>query len=56
MGADEVFLTGSGARVAPVGTLDGQTIGEGGAGPVSTRLATLFLEFAPTAGVPFDPQ
>lgn len=54
MAADEVFLTGSGARVVPVGTLDGQTIGRGGAGPVTLRLAEAFLEYAPGAGVPFD--
>ena len=54
MAADEVFLTGSGARVAPVGSLDGQAIGAGGAGPVSSRLAEKFLEYAPDAGVPFD--
>jgi len=54
MAADEVFLTGSGARVVPVGTLDGQIIGPGGAGPVTTRLTAAFLDYAPTAGVPFD--
>lgn len=54
MAADEVFLTGSGARVVPVGTLDNQAIGGGGAGPVTLQLVEAFLEYAPGAGVPFD--
>lgn len=38
-GADEVFLTGTGARIVPVRSLDGETIGRGERGPVTERLA-----------------
>lgn len=41
LAADEVFLTGSGAGIAPVGSLDGAPIGTG-AGPVTARLAADF--------------
>lgn len=40
--ADEVFLTGSGARIVPVASLDGRPIGTGGAGPLTKRLLALF--------------
>lgn len=39
-GADEVFLTGTGARIVPVRSLDGETIGSGECGPVTARLAS----------------
>jgi branched-chain amino acid aminotransferase len=38
-GADEVFLTGTGARIVPVRSLDGETIGCGACGPVTAKLA-----------------
>lgn len=38
-GADEVFLTGTGARIVPVRSLDGEVIGAGECGPVTKRLA-----------------
>ncbi len=50
--ADEVFLTGSGARVAPVGSLDGQPIGKGGPGPLTLQLSAAFDRFAREAGTP----
>jgi len=37
-GADEVFLTGTGARIVPVRSLDGETIGRGECGPVTAKL------------------
>lgn len=37
-GADEVFLTGTGARIVPVRSLDGEVIGRGECGPVTARL------------------
>jgi branched-chain amino acid aminotransferase len=52
LAAEEVFLTGTGARIAPVASLDGQPIGEGPR-PITRRLAAAFEAFAPTAGVPF---
>jgi branched-chain amino acid aminotransferase len=40
--AAEVFLTGTTAGVWPVGSIDGQTIGDGGPGAVSQRLRDRF--------------
>ena len=57
-GADEAFLTGSGARVVPVRSLDGQAIGGTGAGgpetpgPVTRRLTEAFFAFARSHGTP----
>lgn len=54
--ADEAFLTGSGARVVPIRSLDKQVIGEVSAtatpGPITQRLTTAFLEFARANGTP----
>jgi branched-chain amino acid aminotransferase len=36
--ADEVFLTGTGAEVVPVGEVDGRIIGDECPGPVTIRL------------------
>ena len=54
-GADEAFLTGSGARVVPVRSLDAQTIGRAGVatpGPITRRLTDAFFEFARSTGTP----
>lgn len=53
--ADEVFLTGTGARVVPVRSLDGRLIGKGTAGPVTERLAAAFSRFVlePGSGVAY---
>ena len=51
--ADEVFLTGSGAGLVPVRSLDGRSIGAGGPGPVYEKLWSAFLEAAPGRGTPF---
>ena len=51
--ASEVFLTGSGARIVPVGSLDGRPIGSG-ARPVSDRISAAFQEFTKAAGTPLD--
>lgn len=55
LAADEVFLTGSGARIVPVATLDQQSIGSPGpAGrPLTTRLIEEFPRFAESRGTPF---
>jgi len=42
LGADEVFLTGTGARLVPVRTLDGAVIGKDGDRPVYARLTAAF--------------
>lgn len=54
--ADEAFLTGSGARVVPIRSLDGQVIGAPAGvatpGPVTKRLTEAFFEFARSNGTP----
>lgn len=45
LGADELFLTGTGARIAAVATLDGQAIGRPGERPLTARLQEAFSEF-----------
>ena len=52
LGADEVFLTGTGARIVPVATLDGEVIGEAGAHPMCGRLSESFARFIPSRSVP----
>jgi len=53
-GADEVFLTGTGARIVPVRSLDGRPIGKGGIGPVTAQILAAFVRYAhdPAHGVP----
>ena len=41
-GAEEAFLTGSFGGHTPVRMIDGRPIGEGGAGPVTTRIRELY--------------
>ena len=52
LGANEVFLTGTGARLVPVATLDGQTIGNGER-PIVWRLLDAMDRFAQIHGEPF---
>jgi branched-chain amino acid aminotransferase len=42
--ADEVFLTGTAAHITPVGSMDSRPIGEGGVGPVTARLRSIYAE------------
>ncbi|NKC16379.1 MAG: aminotransferase class IV [Gammaproteobacteria bacterium] len=42
-GADEAFVTGTFAGVAPVGSVDGRILGDGQRGPVVARLQELYL-------------
>jgi len=51
--ANEVFLTGSGAGLVPVRSLDGRSIGAAGPGPVYEKIWSAFLESAPGRGTPF---
>jgi branched-chain amino acid aminotransferase len=55
LGADEAFLSGSGARIVRVASLDGQPIGEVGRGPgsVTSRIIGAFPDFAARVGVAF---
>jgi branched-chain amino acid aminotransferase len=43
-GADEAFVTGTFAGLVPVRDVDGRPIGDGGAGPVTSRLTALYRE------------
>jgi branched-chain amino acid aminotransferase len=42
--ADEVFLCGTGAQVAPVIEIDRRTIGDGEPGPLTMRLQGLYFD------------
>jgi len=53
LGADEVFLTGTGAGIVPVRALDGQAIGAGEPGPGFAKIRAAFLAMTKTHGVPF---
>jgi branched-chain amino acid aminotransferase len=50
--ADEVFCTGTMGELAPVTTVDGRTIGDGGTGPLTRRLTDLFRALTENEGVP----
>ena len=54
LGADEVFLTGTGARIVPVRSLDGELIGKGEPGPITRRLTAAFVALATSTGTPVD--
>ena len=43
--SEEVFLSGTGARIVPVATLDGQAIGKPRQRPVTDQLSEAFSEF-----------
>jgi branched-chain amino acid aminotransferase len=53
LAADEVFLTGTGAGIVAVRSLDGQPIGGPGEGTVVARIRAGFAELTKTLGVPF---
>jgi branched-chain amino acid aminotransferase len=42
--ADEVFLSGTGAEVVPVLEVDRRPVGSGGAGPLTLRLRSVYLD------------
>jgi branched-chain amino acid aminotransferase len=52
LGADEVFLTGSGAGIVAVRSLDGHAIGAGRRGPVTERVIGAFERMWVTHGTP----
>ena len=43
--ADECFVTGTGAEVAPVTKIDGRVIGDGTPGPITKRLIEAFHKY-----------
>lgn len=50
--ADEVFCTGTMGEITPVIRVDGRTIGEGAAGPLTRSLAGWFAALTAAEGVP----
>lgn len=50
--ADECFLTGTAAEIAPITVLDDRPIGAGTPGQITQELMTLFAENARACGVP----
>lgn len=55
LAAEEVFLTGTGARIVPVASLDGRPIGAArGPGPVTKRLIESFDALVRSTGTPFQ--
>ncbi len=48
--ADECFCTGTMGELAAVTQVDGRTIGSGGVGPLTERLARLYAELTATTG------
>src|SRR5947209_3864960 len=53
--ADEAFVTGTMGGLVPVLRVDGRTIGDGTAGPVTKRLTALFAALTATTGTPVTP-
>ncbi|MFQ5417759.1 MAG: branched-chain amino acid aminotransferase, partial [Myxococcota bacterium] len=51
--AEEAFLTGSGAGIVPVRSLDERVIGAGGPGPVFEKVRAAFAIAAVSLGTPF---
>jgi len=54
LAADEVFLTGSGARIVPVASLDGQPVGKGGPGALTRQLAAAYEHIVRETGTPLS--
>jgi branched-chain amino acid aminotransferase len=52
--ADECFLTGTGAEIMPVASIDGRRIGDGRAGATTQRLLAAFRELRVEDGVRVD--
>lgn len=50
--ADEVFVTGTAAEIAPIVVIDGRKIGDGKPGEVTKRLMEEFRKLTETEGVP----
>jgi len=54
LAADECFLTGTAAEIAPVGRVNGQPIGSGKPGPVTKDLHRAFQELTAREGTPIE--
>ena len=42
--AEEAFFCGTGVQISPIASIDGRPIGDGRAGPITTRLRDLFFD------------
>jgi branched-chain amino acid aminotransferase len=54
LSAEECFLTGTAAEIAPVRQVDGKPIGTGRPGPVTNRLHTAFQQLTAREGTPIQ--
>jgi branched-chain amino acid aminotransferase len=52
VGADEAFLTGTGARIVPIRSLDGQPIGSSVPGPITAKIRDRYFALARSSGTP----
>lgn len=50
--ADEVFVTGTAAEIAPIVEVDGRIIGDGKPGKITKKLIEEFEKVTQTEGVP----
>ena len=50
--ADEVFVTGTAAEVAPINSVDGRKIGTGKPGPITVEMMKAFKELTQLTGTP----
>lgn len=50
--ADEVFVTGTAAEIAPITTVDGRPVGDGSVGTITKELMQRFKELTQTEGTP----
>ncbi len=50
--ADEVFVTGTAAEIAPITKIDGRIIGDGKPGQVTKKLMTAYKKLTQTTGTP----
>lgn len=52
--ADECFLTGTAAEIAPITNVDDRLINDGKPGPITKQLMSAFKEYAHATGTPID--
>jgi branched-chain amino acid aminotransferase len=50
--ADEVFVTGTAAEIAPITKIDGRIIGDGKPGPITKKLMAAYKKLTMTTGTP----
>lgn len=54
--ADEVFITGTAAEIAPIVKVDGRVIGDGSPGRITKQLMDAFARFTRSTGTPIYPK